>query len=377
MLFTVVALAAGGLFLKSLSAMRDTDLGFTNPDRVLLVGTDTRLANLTPAAAGPMLERLLEQVRSVPGVGAATLSTMVPLGFGGHTRVATSAEGYIPGPTEDMWTERVRVADQYFETMQIPILRGRALDARDRQGAPPVAVVNQALADRYWPGQDPIGRRLDQGDGWMTVVGVARNSVYNDVGETPYPLAYSSIRQFFSPTPTLLVGTLGAPAAVTVPLRQAFTATHPDLPFLDPRSLRAHMGASTFVQRLGAAILSAFGVLALLLAATGLYGVTSYLVGQRTRELGVRIALGARRQDVERLVLRYAGGLAVIGLVLGTVAALAVARLVASQLVGVAPSDPVTFAAVGALVLVVALAAAWGPARRASRVDPIQALRTE
>jgi predicted permease len=377
MVFTVVALSVGGLFLKSLAAMREADLGFANPDRVLLVGTDTRLAGLGNAAGRLALDRLLEEVRRLPGVGPASWSTMVPLGFGGHQRVATTVEGYVPAPAEDMWTERVRVADGYFETMGIPIVRGRALEVRDREGSTAAAVVNQALAERFWPGQEPLGKRLDQGDGWITVVGVARNSVYGDVGETPYPVVYTSIRQFFAPTPTLLVRTVESPSGMTARLRQAFGGTHADLPFLDPRTLRAHMGASTFVQRLGGSMLGAFGVIALGLAAIGLYGVTSYLVGQRTRELGVRLALGARPFDVQGLVLRYAARLAALGLVLGTTVALAAGRLIANQLVGVSPGDPLTFTAVGALVLTVALLAAWGPARRAGKVSLMTALRAE
>lgn len=320
---------------------------------------------------------MLERVRELPGVTAASYSTMVPLGFGGHAYAETKVEGYVPAPGEEMSNERVNVGDGYFETMGMPILKGRAITAEDRADSQRVAVVNETFARRYFAGQDPLGRRVDQGQGWATVVGVAKDGKYQRLDETPAPLVYYSLRQSYAPSFTLHVRTTGQPRALVETVRAAFTATNSDLPLLDPRTMTEQMGAATFRQSFGASMLSVFASLALLLVALGLYGVLSYTVAQRTRELAIRMALGASARDVLRLVFRQGMTMIGVGLVIGTALALVVGRLLQSQLLGESITDPLTFVAVPALLVVVSLIACLIPARRATKVDPLVALRYE
>jgi predicted permease len=375
--FSVVALACAGLFLHSLRSAQKIEPGFADPSRLLLVATDLNAAGLKPEEGQATADRLIERVRQLPGVAAAGYSTMVPLGFGGHAYANTKVEGYVPAPGEEMSNERVIVGDGYFETMGIPVLRGRAVAAEDRAGTLRVAVVNETFARRYFPGQDPLGRRVDQGQGWATVVGVAQDGKYQTLDEKPAPLVYYALRQWYAPSFTLHVRTTERPRALAEAVRGAFAATDPNLPFLDPRTMAEHMGAATFRQFFSATMLSGFGALALLLVAVGLYGVISYSVAQRTRELAIRIALGASARDVLRLVVRQGLAMTAVGLLVGTGLALAAGRLLQSWLLGASATDPLTFVVIPLLLTLVALAACLAPARRATKVDPTVALRYE
>lgn len=302
---------------------------------------------------------------------------MIPLGFGGHSSSGTNIEGYTPARNERMSVERIIVSDGYFETMGIPLARGRGFTRQDQRDGQRVAVVNEAFVARYWPGQDALGKRLDQGPGWAMVVGVARNSAYRDLGETPYPVVYSAMPQRFEPVTTLHVRTANDPKLLTETLRREFAAVSADLPFLESRTLEEHVSASSFAQFIGATMLSAFGVLALLMSSVGLYGVLAYIVSQRRREIAIRMALGAGEGETLRLILGQGARLIIIGLAIGLLAALAAGRLLSSQLPGVSPNDPLTFAGVAFLLSLVALLACWIPARRATKVDPMVALRCE
>jgi predicted permease len=375
--FSVVALVCAGLFLRSLQSAEKIEPGFKDPSHLLLVGTDLNAAGLKPEEGQATADRLLERVRQLPGVAAASYSTMVPLGFGGHAYANTKVEGYVPAPDEEMSNERVIVGDGYFETMGIPILEGRAITPEDRAASQRVAVVNETFARRYFSGEDPIGRRVDQGHGWATVVGVAKDGKYRELNETPAPLAYYSLRQWYAPSFTLHVRTTERPRALVETLRGAFAATNADLPFLDPRTMAEHMGAATFRQFFGASMLSVFGALALMLVALGLYGVLSYTVTQRTRELAIRVALGASATDVTGLVVRQGLTMTAAGLVLGTGLALAADRLLQSYLLGASETDPLTLAVIPVILVAVSLLACLIPARRATKVDPMIALRYE
>jgi predicted permease len=375
--FSVVALACAGLFLRGLQRAQKIEPGFADPAHLLLVTTDFNAAGLKPEEASAVSDRLLERVRQLPGVTAAGYSTMVPLGFGGHAYANTKVEGYVPAPGEELSDERVIVGDGYFETMGIPILRGRAVTTEDRAGGLRVAVVNEAFARRYFPGQDPVGRRVDQGQGWATIVGVAKDGKYRELDEPPTPLVYYALRQWYASYVTLHVRTAGRPRALAETVRGSFAAADANLPFLDPRTMAEHMGAATFRQFFGASMLSGFGALALLLVAVGLYGVLSYAVAQRTRELAIRAALGASPKDMTRLVLKQGLTLTGVGLVLGTGLALAAGRLLQSWLLGASAADPLTFVGIPLLLVAVALLACLVPARRATRVDPMVALRYE
>ena len=373
----VVALGVAGLFTRSLARARDAELGIRDPEHVLLVATDLNLMRVSEREALALLDRLLERLRALPGVEAAAGATMVPLGFGGHAREATRVEGYLPSREEDMQIERVRVTGGYFATMGIPIVRGRGIGPEDRAGTMRVAVVNESFARRYWPGLDPLGRRIEQGSAWVTVVGVAKDGRYSGPGDPPYPLVYSPLAQAYRAAFTLHLRTTQRPLALMEALRREARAVHGELPLLDPRSLADHMQASTFVQRLGASMLAAMGAVALLLAAVGLSGVVALAVRLRARELAVRMALGETRAGAVRRVLQGAFGLVAVGLVLGLLAGIGVAQLFRSQLIGVPATDPVSFAAVAVLLGLTALLASWLPARRVSRIDPAATLRAE
>jgi len=373
----VVALACAGLFLRGLQRAQMVDPGFREPDRVLLVGTDFALAGHRDSAGQALADRLLEQTRALPGVSSASLASIVPLGFGGGESDETAVEGYTPQPRENMVVAFNNVGPDYFATLGIPLLQGRGIERTDGRDALPVAVVNEAFARRYFPGASPLGRRVEQDGRRMTVVGVAGDGKYVSLAEAPQPLVYRPYSQHYVPYLTLHVRGAGDPRRLERALRGVFERTDPNLPFLDVRTLADQMGVVTVFQRVGAWMLAAFGALALGLAAVGIYGVLSHSVGQRTREIGVRIAVGASRRDVLTLVVGGAMRLALVGLAVGLVLAVGAGQLLRSQIFGVSPLDPMTFVGVIALLAAVALLAAWLPARRAAKVDPIIALSAE
>jgi len=375
---SLVSLVCAGLFLRSLLSARTVDAGFRDPEHVLLVSTDLTLAGIRgDSATTSLTQRLLERVRAVPGVEAAAAAEMVPLGFGGNSSSGATIEGYQPRPNENTSIRRSAVTSDYFRVMGIPIVRGRPIGPADASG-PLSVVVNETFARRYWPGLDPIGRRVDQGAGWMTVVGVAKDGKYSQLSEDPEALIYQPMGYTFAASDfTVHVRATGEPTALAPALRRAFGETSADLPFLDVRTMAEHMQAALFVQRIGAYLLAGFGLIALLLCGIGIYGVLSYGVSQRTREIGVRVALGAGQRNVVGLVVGRAMRLSAVGLVIGLGAALLAGQLLRAQLFGISPRDPLTFASIALLLGAVALVASWIPARRAARVDPIVALRSE
>jgi predicted permease len=375
---TLVALVSSGLFLRTMHAMREVDAGFRDPEQLLLVSTNLHLAGYTRATGGPLMDRLLERVRTLPGVSAAGLAMSVPLGFGGGSSSTVIIEGYTPQRDENMSVLYNSVSPDYFRAMGIPLLRGREFGDDDRAGSLLVAIVNETFAERYWPGEDPIGKRFDPTTGRLvTVVGVAKDGKYEQLDDPPQPFMYFPLAQGYSSDITLHLRATGEPHALVGTLRKTFEALDPGLPFLQPRTLAEHMGAALMAQRLGALLLSVLGGVALALAVVGLYGVLSYGVSQRRRELGIRVALGAGRGEVLRLVLREGMRLAALGIAVGTIAAFAGGRLLASQLHGVSPADPITYTVIALLLASVALVASYIPARRAARVDPMLALRGE
>jgi len=374
---SLVSLVCAGLFIRSLQMSSTLDTGLSGPEHVLLANTDLRLAGVSDSARAPLARRLLESLRAVPGVEAASLATMVPLGFGGNASRGTVPEGYTPQTDENMSVSYAMVGDDYFRTMGIRIVRGRGIAEQDAAGAPDVAVVNERFAARFWPGLDPIGRRFRQNDRWRTVVGIAQQGKYQALDEPARVMIYIPYAQEPRAEFTIEVRATGAPAALTAQLRAAAASVNADLPLLDVRTMAEHMQASLFVQRLGATMLAAFGLMALALSAIGIYGVMSYSVSQRTREIGVRVALGAGRRDVVGMVVGRGMRLATVGLLIGLAVSFGAGQLLRSQLVGVGPRDPLTFSVIALLLGAVALGASWLPARRAARVDPMVALRYE
>jgi ABC-type antimicrobial peptide transport system permease subunit len=261
--------------------------------------------------------------------------------------------------------------------MEIPLVAGRTFAPIDRIGAPRVIVINETMATRYWRGRDPIGGIVRTNDTAYEVVGVVRSGKYQFLGETPRPAAYFPLAQAYRPDMTLHVRADGDPAAIAQAIRETTASLDPNIPLFDVKTMATHMGFATFPQRIAGAFLGASGILALLLAGIGLYSVMAYTVAQRRRELGIRMALGARPGDMRRMVVRHALALVGLGLVLGTLAVWPMTRLVARSglLVGVPATDPVTVAAVMILLAIVAVAASAVPALRASRIDPIVALK--
>jgi predicted permease len=265
----------------------------------------------------------------------------------------------------------------YFETMEIPLVQGRAFDSRDREGSAPVAIVNESFARRFWPGENPIGRRFSsRRGGAREVIGVAKDGKYWSLTEAPQPHFYEPFAQAYEPDMVLVVRAAGDARSILPALIREAHALDPELP-VEANTMAEHLGYALLPQRVGATVLGVFGLVAALLAAFGLYGVMSYVVSQRTAEIGIRMALGARSRDVRMLVVRRALALTVAGLGIGLISAAAATRLLGAFLVDVSPTDPTTLATVAALFAVVAVLASWLPASRAAAVDPMRALRTE
>jgi predicted permease len=268
-----------------------------------------------------------------------------------------------------------RVSAGYFRTMGTRLVAGREFDATDRAGGLAVVVVNQAFVDRYWRGLDPIGRHVGIGGATNTVVGVVATGLYHSLDEPPTPFVFFPISQVYAGGVALVVRTAVPALDLVDPVRRQFAAVDPAVPFLDPQTLEEFTGAAVFVQRAVAWLLAAFGGLALMLAAMGIYGVMAHGVAQRTREIGIRGALGAGRREITTLILGQGARMTALGLGIGAAAALGVAQLLRHQLLGVQPTDPVTLASIAVLLGAVALAASYLPARRAAAVDPALALR--
>ena len=374
---SLVSLVCAGLFIRTIQASRNTDVGFRGPERVLLASTDLSLAGIPDSLHSSVIGQLIAEVRTLPGVASVSAANDVPLGFGGQSSRSITVEGYEPQDGENMSIRYMVVGPEYFTAMDIPVPQGRGLTDLDAAGAPLAVVVNERFVERFWPGKEAVGRSIRRGQRTYTVVGVAHQGKYTSLTESPQAMVFHTVLQESRANMTLHVRASGDPKALTAAVRGAFERVNPNLPFLDVRTMAEHMQAAVFAQRLGAIMLAAFGTVALLLSAIGIYGVMSYGVTQRTREIGVRVALGAGRRQVVGLVVRRAMRLAGIGLVLGLAAAFGAGRLVSSQLIGVSPSDPLTFVAIGLLLAAVAFIASWIPARRAARVDPLVALRTQ
>jgi predicted permease len=376
---SLVLLVGAGLCLRSLSHAQAIDPGF-DPDRALVFSLDLAAQGYDPGRGAALYSALQERLDATPGVASASFATYLPLTLGGSRRFVRVV-GYEPGPGEDMAIRSTFVGADYFETMRTPLVRGRGFTAQDAPGTRPVVVVNEAFVRRYWPGRDGLGEKLvlgwNDGDVTLDVVGVARDGKYLSLGEPPTPFVFYPQRQLYRSQMAVVVRTRGEPAALAPSVQRVVHSLDPALAVYDVKTLAAHLGTALYPARAAATLLALTGVMALLLAAIGIYGILSYLVTLRTREIGVRMALGAHREDVVRLVVGRGLLLAGAGLAIGLAAAIAVTRFASFLLYGTSPLDPVTFSSVVALLVGVALVAAWTPARRAARVEPVVALREE
>jgi predicted permease len=321
---------------------------------------------------------VLEHVGGLPGVRAVSLTVVTPLGGGGQRR-GVQLEGYQPRPNEDTELNTNVIGPNYFNTMSIPIVEGRDFNSQDREGSPEVVVVNEELARRYFPGQSAVGKRLRTGSQspFREIVGVARTAKYRDLREEPLPFIYIPFAQENQSRMTLIMRTAGDPLSLVPALRNDLRTLNKNVPVFGVHTMTEQIGAQLAADRMVAVLLSIFGSVALLLAAIGIYGVMAYLVSQRTHEIGIRIALGAERRDILRLIVGQGLSLILTGAAIGLALALALTRVLKSLLFGINATDPLTFSVIAALLIAVALLACYLPARRATRVDPLVALRYE
>jgi predicted permease len=332
------------------------------------------------AKAKEFYRQLVDRLDNLPGVRSATWAGDVPLALRRLiVRFYKSDQANIPEKDQIQIDCNV-VGPRYFETLGIPLARGRDFTERDNEAAPAVAIINESMAQAYWPGEDPIGKKIrvyGRARELYEIVGVARSVRQRSLWGTQGPYLYLPLYQRYFPEVMLFVKVEGDPMAMLPSVRRQVEAMDPDLPVFDAGPLSSQIDKALSAQRMAAALLSASGALALLLAMSGVYGVMGYVQAQRTREFGIRIALGAPRRSILRIVLRNGAVILAIGLAVGLVTALALARMVTSFLYGVSPADLVTFAVVSIALAAAALFACYVPARKASRTDPLSALRQE
>ncbi len=372
---SMVLLVAAGLFVRSLAAARTIDLGF-DPQRVALASMDLDMLRYPEAKSRQFYHDALERVRAMPGVEAAALTQREPVGLNINGS-SILIEGQQASPEHPAFSiDFTAVSPGYFETLGVPILQGRAITEADTADAPGVAVINEAMARRFWPGRNPIGLHVRTIEGGTyEIVGVSADYKVRTVGEAPRPYVHFAHAQRFNSYAVLMVRTRGSAAAMAATLRQALLAMEPNLVLLTSQPLEASLAASLFPARAAAVLVGVFGLLALVLAAVGLYGVVAYSVARRTREIGIRMAIGAEPVAVLRLVLGQGLAMAAIGVAAGGTIALWATKLLAGSLYGVATTDPVTYLGAAALLLAVSAAANGVPALRAARVGPMVALR--
>jgi predicted permease len=383
---SLLLLVIAGLLVRSLQHAGSIHLGF-DPSHVLNVTVDPHQIGYDEKQQREFYRRLEARVRQLPGVRSASLAFGTPMGNINIVNAGgVSVEGHpIPAGQEAPTVFFNNVDPGYLATMRVPLLRGRSFVDLDDEKAPPVAIVNQIMADTFWPNQDPIGQRftlkpLTTPAQSMQVVGVAANGKYANIAEDPTPFFYVPLAQNFISMQTLQLRTSVAPESLIAPVWNEIHRLAPDLPIVATTTMQQVVEEGTNgiqIFRFGAWFAAAIGGLGLFLAVLGVYGVVSFAAVQRTREIGIRMALGGTARDVVRLVLRQGVSMVIAGLLVGVLAALALTRLMARFLIDVSPSDPLTYITVALLLSAIALIACWIPARRATRVDPGIALRYE
>jgi predicted permease len=374
---SLISLVAATLFLRSLTDSQRMDPGFERRG-VLVMTFNLGRDGYTPERGQVFYQQIAERVSALPGVRHAAVAQNAPLA-GGLLR-SVYPEGADTTTRDRILVQVNSVSPGYFDTVSIPLVRGRDFTTSDSTGAPLVVIINQTMAERFWPGEEAIGKRFKFfGDtDFTTVVGIARNAKYNAVAEDPIPFIYQPLRQNYNPAATLHIRSEGDAAALAPAIRREVQQLDRTLSVFNIRTLADQVTTSLAPLRTNVILLMAFGSLALLLASIGLYGVASYSVGQRTREIGVRMALGARPSSVLRLVLGSGLMLVALGLVLGLAASFALTAVVPDGLLpNVSARDPWTFAGTSLLLAAVAFVATFFPARRATKVDPLLALRAE
>jgi putative ABC transport system permease protein len=381
---SLVLLVGAGLLVRSMWNLLHVDPGF-NADNLLTMRLSLRGRGYSDQQKRVFNDECLARVQALPGVRSAALAHSIPINGTNWSSVFIAADKPVPSRADLQSSGQLRVSANYFETMGIRLMQGRGFTAADTPESPPVVVINEALARRIWPNENPIGKRLKQGfpedngsdHPWREVVGVVNDVKMDGVDQAATLQTYLSLAQMPYDSLGLVVRAERNPAALASAVEQAIHAIDKDLPVFAIWTMDQLLGNSLAQRRLTLVLLASLAALALLLAAVGIYGVISYSVRQRTHELGLRIALGAQARDVLALILKQGVKLTLIGIGLGSMAAFALTRWLESLLFGVRPTDALTFAAIALLLLLVALLACWIPARRATRVDPLIALRSE
>jgi macrolide transport system ATP-binding/permease protein len=375
----LVLLVGAALFLRSFIQAQQLSPGF-DPAHMVTASVDLFPSGYAGARNHEFQRRAVEAIESLPNVRSAAFATRVPLGLAGNSSTTVGVEGYVPRENEEITINYTIVGPRYFEAMGIPMRLGREFAGTDTAESPRVVVINEVMARRYWPDGNALGGRVRLGQNVSEVVGIAAEAKYNSINETPTAQIYLPMIRSEISTLRMVIRTTGDPAPVVADVRNAFSGLDPNLPVFDARTVTEHMQTAVFAQRMAANLLGAMGVLALLLAAIGLYGVMAYAVSQRTQEMGIRLALGASPGSLLGMIVGQGMRLAAIGLAIGLlIAAGAFGSIGAMRtlLPGISPLDPITFVAVPAILGLIALAASWIPARRAGRVDPLTALRYE
>lgn len=378
---SLVLLVGAGLLLRTLVNLEDQNLGF-NPAHVLLVNIQPRLAGYKPNQLSNLYKELVDRISTLPGVRSASVGATSPMS-GARQFTGVCIEGEPRQEGEDN-VHIVRVGTRYFETLGISILAGRDFSAQDNLASPAVVLVNEAFARRFLPGENPLGRRLALDSSFkppgLEIVGMVGDTRYTDPGENAGPALFIPVEQLEADSAyvdEIEVRSTGDPTAVTEEVRRAIHGIDSNLPVTNVKTLSSQVSGSLLQERIVSELTGVFGMLGLILACVGLYGVMAYNVSRRTNEIGIRMALGAQKLDVLRLVVSEGMFLALIGVGIGIAAALALTRFLSSLLYGVKSTDPETFIAVSLILTAVALLACYIPARRATKVDPMVALRYE
>lgn len=370
---SLVLLTGAGLFLRGLQQVHDIDPGF-DPDGVLIASLNLDLQGYDEARGESFYERLLARLKTLPGVASASLGEMVPLGLISQP-TAVSPVGYVPsaGASAPLVDHNV-VSPDYFRTLRIPLIRGREFNPQDDEGAPGVVIVNEALGASFWPGEEILGKRLVVGGTAREIVGVVGTGKYRSLTEEPQPYFYLPFAQSYQPVMNVHLRAPERAESFLPILRAEVGALDPHLPLTGARSLNEHLELSLLPARLGVRFLGSFALLALTLASVGLYGALLFFVVRQTRELGIRMAIGATARDVIWLVFKQGMTLTAVGLGVGLLVSLATGRMMASFLHGVSPFDPLILVGMPFTLAVIAFLASLVPARRAARLNPIHAI---
>ena len=370
-----VLLVVAALLIRSEQRIRSADPGFST-DNVLLTGVDLISAGYDKPRARTFQDALIERVRALPGVESAAFSRVRPFSYATYASAPIAVPGYPIAPDEQPTAAYNQVGPEYFRTLGIPLLFGRDFTGADNETAPSVAVVNEKMVEQYWHGENPVGKRFQVNGKWLEVIGVAKLAKYYSFGEEPKAFFYVPLRQDFARNPSLNIRTSRDAGSIAADVARDIRALDASLTPEEVITMRQNINLTALSsQQIAVSLLSIFGILALLLAGVGLYGVMSYAVSQSRRELGLRMALGANAYDVLRLVLSHGLALAASGVILGGIVAEAGTRFLGNLLYKVSPRDPRAFGSAFGIMLLAAVAACLVPAWRAARTDPIGALR--